>query len=1462
MKGIDVKELSLSARVLKVLCSEEGIQKVNHELESNEVEAICFIDKDAKIVGTSAAHVDAAEKLVNELMLEKQVKVDAKSDHLLKSTDWIKICDEINAKSTAKTLCTSVKMKGSVNHELESNEVEAICFIDKDAKIVGMSAAHVDAAEKLMNELILEKQVKVDVKGDHLLKSTEWIKICDEINAKSTVCVHGNVWNDTPVVGFKDEVSDVLEKLSAFLEDNYIKQEDDVCISELMRKYIGEFHENNLRSIEDQLKEFYVSIENGERPEHFEISGNREGLKRARKKLDHLTNDIASHAFDIEQLGLPKYLDTEKGRCLVKSVEKEQDCVIGLKENLCRESETESTASTGEEEMTIEEGNEYDDEINHESDNNNDSVGTADDDKCDDNDEVDQNDASGCGLNDVTTAVDEGTTGGNDTSTLVTTHGHNISWKPGFIEQEKADVLVSSHGEAIKKAGAPWKPTPDVGEVIVSCGLTPATHVMLTHCCEWDGVKGGTAEKQDQLLKDAFKKEMNKLKAKYKDAPKYRLHRLLQSFRLKTKQGPAQTRPEPVRIGLEQGDICKEKTDAIVNVLSKDLNMDNSGELSKAVKEMCGQAVQEELNKLKRQPTTSVVITSGGNLPARHIIHLIPESSDKDHLQQGVEKCLQLAETKGLSSISIPAIGTGKHLVSAVDSRNLIFKAIQSFEGRCNSVRKVRIVIFQAKMLPAFQQEQFKLSHHLEEDASRRTIVNSPFSVEVTTGDLTKENTSDAIMNIASADMNLNNAGELSKAIAKVCGPPGSPDLQHLQQCLEEGLRLADTKSLKSTSIPCIGTGGYILVAAQSAQVTFQALRSFSANCKSIRKVKVVVLKTDLKKEFELLQTQQGQHLKSVVGDEGSGSDKKALRRLRKRRRRQEREPVQRYSVKVCVVGKDKPSVENAAKSLHDNFAQVFVSNMVESGDISELSQNQIRKLKREASEHDVKMEVEAEPNLIVVQGKQEAVQHIVQEIWKMINERTKQEYEEDIGQYISKNIVWSYELYGNVIEFGTNENKMIELAHSKGDDKVEVSLGTEQFIIDVKHKVGPEKDSDQQIRLERKVKEADEAALSLFATVPLSVAGRGKVSHLSGNADLSLGGSDGRDCVDVDCRVGNGGRDCVDVDKDSPLGGCGNCFDVDCSVDVGDGDCVSVDFPVVGGRDWVDVDFPLCGCSLGTSVDDFSVGNGMEACADFDSPMGSGGDSFNVDVNFCLVGSGGGISLGVNVDCPVGSGIEACVEACVDFDKPMVSGSGDLFDVDVDFCLGGSGGGISLGVNVDCPVGSGIEACVEACVDFDKPMVSGSGDLFDVDVDFCLGGSGGGISVNVNCPVGGGMEACGDFDKPEGSGSGDFCNVDVDFPLGGGICDNFNCSVGGADNGSVSVGVDFPFCGTGDCDDVVSRVDCGIANKHDVDKDYPQGGVGDLVDVVNAPPLSGGGVGGFSLDAVSPIDGGGRSLG
>lgn len=100
-------------------------------------------------------------------------------------------------------------------------------------------------------------------------------------------------------------------------------------------------------------------------------------------------------------------------------------------------------------------------------------------------------------------------------------------------------------------------------------------------------------------------------------------------------------------------------TDAIVNITSKDMNMETAGALSKAVKQASGPQVETECNQLEQQSGGSAVITSGGNLPARYIIHMIPDSARKDHLQQCSEKCLSSCRNKGLQSISIPAIGTG-----------------------------------------------------------------------------------------------------------------------------------------------------------------------------------------------------------------------------------------------------------------------------------------------------------------------------------------------------------------------------------------------------------------------------------------------------------------------------------------------------------------------------------------------------------------------------------------------------------------------------------------------------------------------------------------------------------------------------------------------------------------------------------------------------------------------------------
>ena len=180
---------------------------------------------------------------------------------------------------------------------------------------------------------------------------------------------------------------------------------------------------------------------------------------------------------------------------------------------------------------------------------------------------------------------------------------------------------------------------------------------------------------EDQALTAAFKREMEKLQPKHIGNSAIKNFDGRSSF-FKRKQTVGTS---GVSIEVLRGDLCQETTDAIVNITSKDLNMDSPGKLSHTVKKLAGPQVETELNQFGKQSGGTTLITSGGNLPTQNIIHLIPDNNNRDHLQKCVERCLRLAETHGLGSISIPAVGTGAFHVSAVDSASLIFKALTNF---------------------------------------------------------------------------------------------------------------------------------------------------------------------------------------------------------------------------------------------------------------------------------------------------------------------------------------------------------------------------------------------------------------------------------------------------------------------------------------------------------------------------------------------------------------------------------------------------------------------------------------------------------------------------------------------------------------------------------------------------------------------------------------------------------------
>ena len=281
---------------------------------------------------------------------------------------------------------------------------------------------------------------------------------------------------------------------------------------------------------------------------------------------------------------------------------------------------------------------------------------------------------------------------------------------------------------------------------------------------------------------------------------------------------------------------------------------------------------------------------------------------------------------------------------------------------------------------------------------------------------------------------------------------------------------MADGNNFQAISIPCVGTGGYGLTGADSAQLTFKALNAFSARCKTIQKVRVVVFQASMMQEFLQEQKQPVQDI-----EEDSDSENAAARQTRRRGHRQALGQSDEYSVRISVIGKDKVGVGKAVESLKKGFSDACTMEKVEREIVSQLSDKQKDILKKKAKDRDVKLEIEDDVDRIVVRGGPTEVYEIVGEIWKEISERTKKKQEEEQAKLVSKNVEWSYEIRGTKMVFAPKANAKIELAHSKDEHTVQVSLRGDKFVIDLKRNSGRGQTSGEQTTLTRKVKGADE---------------------------------------------------------------------------------------------------------------------------------------------------------------------------------------------------------------------------------------------------------------------------------------------------------------------------------------------------------------------------------------------------
>jgi len=165
------------------------------------------------------------------------------------------------------------------------------------------------------------------------------------------------------------------------------------------------------------------------------------------------------------------------------------------------------------------------------------------------------------------------------------------------------------------------------------------------------------------------------------------------------------------KLRIIQGDITKQDTDAIVNAANSSLM--GGGGVDGAIHRAGGPAILEECKQVVarqgRLPTGKAVMTTGGNLKARYVIHTVGpiwyggDKGEPDLLASAYRESLRLAMENQLSSISFPSISTGAYDYP-VDkaSRVAIGAVIASLRQGVTSIRETVFVLFDSQTFRAY----------------------------------------------------------------------------------------------------------------------------------------------------------------------------------------------------------------------------------------------------------------------------------------------------------------------------------------------------------------------------------------------------------------------------------------------------------------------------------------------------------------------------------------------------------------------------------------------------------------------------------------------------------------------------------------------------------------------------------------------------------------------------------------
>ncbi len=165
---------------------------------------------------------------------------------------------------------------------------------------------------------------------------------------------------------------------------------------------------------------------------------------------------------------------------------------------------------------------------------------------------------------------------------------------------------------------------------------------------------------------------------------------------------------------LIKADITDVEADAIVNAANSSLM--GGGGVDGSIHRKGGPKILEECKRIRETewpdglPTGKAVITSGGNLKAKHVIHTVGPvwmggfHVEAELLKQAYRNSLKLASAKGVKTVAFPSISTGAYAYPIEEASRIAVGTVKEFLEKEDKLDKVTLVLFSDRDLKVYSE--------------------------------------------------------------------------------------------------------------------------------------------------------------------------------------------------------------------------------------------------------------------------------------------------------------------------------------------------------------------------------------------------------------------------------------------------------------------------------------------------------------------------------------------------------------------------------------------------------------------------------------------------------------------------------------------------------------------------------------------------------------------------------------